>query len=373
MIFIFLRYACFSNYTVNLVSSQAIVQRWPKPVSFSEMKSSVAVQHSRKRRYGDNPSANNDISIGCGAVPRNKQEKDLGFLQDGLPTVVDRSQNISSSISRRRLQHGVDPSECSNSAKGIDFYCWMQCPILKGDDLPVQDHLDQGESIYCLNESVLVESKGDVAEAISFCTDEKGVVGGVMDAACVNIWHPTVEGAFSYLSDDNDDNRYGEKYCYGATSMYMHGFVWEASTCIVYLFQPWVITTRFALVMACFGTIFFGIAVEVIIRQRRLIVAKIQDRQKKVASSAVLYAIQLAFAYGIMLIVMTYSGPLVLCVIIGLVAGHVISFMGKHDPKISGSTPCCATDEISADAQEQEHRSHTGTDEESLGVGNCCT
>ena len=81
--------------------------------------------------------------------------------------------------------------------------------------------------------------KGDVAKAISFCTDEKGVVGGVvMDAACTNVWHSTVDGAFSYLSEDNDNKRYDEKYCYGGTSMYMHGFVWESSTCIVYLFQP---------------------------------------------------------------------------------------------------------------------------------------
>ena len=143
---------------MNLVSSQAIVQKSPKPITFSEMKSSVSTQHSLKRRYGDNPSSDNDISIGCGVVPRKNHDKDSGFLQGGHPTVVDTSQNVSSSVSRRRLQHGVDPSECSNSANGIDFYCWMQCPTLKGDDLPVQDHLDKGESLYCLKESVLVDS-----------------------------------------------------------------------------------------------------------------------------------------------------------------------------------------------------------------------
>ena len=84
--------------------------------------------------------------------------------------------------------------------------------------------------IASMSESGLVESKGGVAKAISFCTDEKGVVGGVMDAACANVWHSTVEGAFSYLSEDNDNKRYDEKYCYGGTSMYMHGFVWESST-----------------------------------------------------------------------------------------------------------------------------------------------
>ena len=109
------------------------------------MKSSVSTQHSLKRRYGDNPSSDNDISIECGVAPRTNQDKDSGFLQGCHPTVIDTSQNVSPSVSRRRLKHGVDPSECSNSANGIDFYSWMQCPTLKGDDLPVQDHLDKGE------------------------------------------------------------------------------------------------------------------------------------------------------------------------------------------------------------------------------------
>ena len=129
------------------------------------------------------------------------------------------------------------------------------------------------------------------------------------------------------------------------------------------------------LVVACFGTILFGIAVELIIKHRRLIVAKIKDRKQKIASSALLYAIQLTFAYGIMLIIMTYSGPLVLCVIIGLVAGHILCSLGENDPKISsGSTPCCSTDEIGGDRDdEHEVTIINASDEESLESGNCCT
>ena len=334
-------------------------------MTFSDMKNSV-VTHSLARRYGDTRSSStDDISIGCGTRPhRHGSSKDETFFERGYPTVVDTGRNASYSVTRRRLEHGVDPSECSNSAEGVDFYCWMQCTVLKGEDLPVQNHLDNDESIYCLNEAILAESNGDVIKAIQACTDENGVVGGVMDPICTNVWHETVDGAFSYLSSDNDNNLYKDKYCYGGTSMYMHGFVWESSTCIVYLFQPWVITTRSALILACFGTILFGIVVELLIKQRQLIVAKIEQRNKKIASSAFLYAIQLAFAYGIMLIVMTYSGPLVLCVIIGLVLGHIICFSSKRvrysrdtedsevseEPeRLNGSTPCCLTETVSSD------------------------
>ena len=75
-----------------------------------------------------------------------------------------------------------------------------------------------------------------------------------------------------------------------------------------------------------------------------------------------------------MLIIMTYSGPLVLCVIIGLVAGHILCSLGENDPKISnGSTPCCSTDEVGGDREDEHEVTIINASDESLESGICCT
>merc|ERR1719203_1651324 len=71
------------------------------------------------------------------------------------------------------------------------------------NSLPVQDHLIKGESLYCAHLAVLAQTK-NLKKAILACTDEKGVIGGIMDDGCSNIWHPTIEGAFTYLQDSSN-------------------------------------------------------------------------------------------------------------------------------------------------------------------------
>jgi hypothetical protein len=168
-----------------------------------------------------------------------------------------------------------------------------------------------------------------------------------MDERCGNYWLPKVDGVQTHVTSQSID--FVEKYCYGKTAMYMQGFSWEGTTCLVYLFSSWVISTRLALVCACIGTIVIGIFTEFVVRKRRTMLKNIDSGRKKLALSAFVYGGQLTIGYVLMLIVMTYSGPLVLSVILGLVAGHVIwnySDVVVHSDKpsnivIEGSTPCC--------------------------------
>lgn len=155
-----------------------------------------------------------------------------------------------------------------------------------------------------------------------------------MNVACGNYWHATVDGVSTYTNlyagGDNDDGNSTStaplQYCYGKTGMYMQGFEWEATTCIVFLFGSWVISTRAALFGACMGTILLGMLVEAIIYQRRNVMGKIYPKgsKKKMILSAVLYGTQLTFSYVVMLLVMTYSIPIFMSVILGLVSGHVV-------------------------------------------------
>jgi len=131
--------------------------------------------------------------------------------------------------------------------------------------------------------------------------------------------------------------------------MYMQGFEWEASTCLVYLFQTWIISTRVALVVACLGTIALSMLVELLIRKRRVLLSDDKNGKKKMFLSASLYGAQLTISYLIMLLVMSYSGPLFISVVFGLMIGHLVSNwsevtneIGSGRVGMEGSTPCCA-------------------------------
>ena len=239
--------------------------------------------------------------------------------------------------------------------------------------------------MYCLDASVMA-SKKDLKAAVAACSDSDGTAGGIHQPGCGNYWYKTTEGVQSYLEEPKkeDDEEYSsdlldEKYCYGGTGMYMQGFEWESSTCIIFLFTPWVVTSRAALVGACFGTIFLGVLVEFIIRQRRAILTrKFTKGSTKMALSALFYGLQLTSSYMLMLVVMVYSAPLFISVIVGLVSGHVLfnlkNITGKESgaATLEGSTPCCqnVVDENAETPEAEEKESITTKEEEK--EGDCC-
>jgi hypothetical protein len=318
-----------------LVPNDAMVG---EDMTFSDLKKH-SYSHTMNRRFGDGNEMerNGSMMMGCGMHHHMEHSSPKDMMmhhgeQDSMP------------FHRRRLQHVGGPDDCNNDS---NFFCWMSCLEVDDNDLTAQEHLQNGEALYCLNPSILAETK-NVSLAVASCSDPAtGIAGGIMDENCGNYWLPKVDGVQTHVTSYSYD--FVEKYCYGKTAMYMQGFSWEGTTCLVYLFSSWVISTRLALVCACIGTIVIGIFTEFAIRKRRTMLKHVEGGRKKLAWSAIIYGAQLAIGYILMLIVMTYSGPLVLSVILGLVAGHVIwnySDVVVHSDQhceivIEGSTPCC--------------------------------
>lgn len=344
---------------MHLVATDAIVETTPKAITFSELKKFSS--SSSVRRFSDRVQEN-EITFGC------------GDLDDDS---VQLARNNIAVPSRRRLQHVGGPSDCSNND---NFFCWMSCMDVPSDDQSFLSHVHSGENLYCLDPAVLAETN-DLKEAVAACSDSIGVAGGIHRAGCKNVWAPSEIGVPTYTSLYVNNEQKELKYCYGSTGMYMHGFEWESSTCIIYLFGPLTITSRSALSLACIGTIVFGILVEFVIRKRRTVLRGMQNGIKKILASAFLYGSQLTLSYLIMLVIMTYSGPLFISVILGLVIGHTVfhwnDFMDKNalgEVALEGSTPCCTNvlDEPSSFIANSQKSNVSDDDDDSKTIQNCC-
>ena len=308
----------------------------------------------------DKEEQHNDFTIGCG----NSHQPQVSVQPSNVNTTYHPHLEQGISSYRRRLST-VGPQNCNNST---NLFCWMSCREIPSNNI-LEKQLKEGQSVYCLSPSVLSKTN-DLQQAVEACRDPiTGVIGGTHKDTCTNTWRKTKEQVPTYLQgeildDDIADEEFENRYCWGETAMNMLGFEWEGNTCIVYLFPSWVISSRGKLVGACFGTVFLGIFVEWIVRQRSHMMKKVESAPAKLAISALFYSTQLVFAYTLMLLIMTYSGPLVLSVILGLVLGHVMcnwnSYMGSdreelkdRRPKATAagnSTPCCNIETTSYDS-----------------------
>ena len=107
--------------------------------------------------------------------------------------------------------------------------------------------------------------------------------------------------------------------------MYMDGFHWiHDTTCVIYLAPEGVLSSRGRFAAAVIGTIVFGALLEFVIYQRRRAMVGASAGYSRLAASAVFYGGQLTLGYLLMLVVMTYSGPLFASVVLGIVLGHVL-------------------------------------------------
>jgi hypothetical protein len=168
----------------------------------------------------------------------------------------------------------------------------------------------------------------------------------------VGSWQPTAPGVPSQevLVGVEGLEVADERFCYGGTTMYMDGFHWLDPTCVIYLFPQWVLTTGGSLVGACFGTIFFGMALEGVIRKRRDVVQSLPGGWKRLGASTIFYGVQLTMGYMLMLVIMTYSGPLFMCVILGLMSGHAL--FNANGAKSAKEIKQKATDESQGDGSD---------------------
>lgn len=319
---------------MHLVPEDAIIQEFPRPSTFADMRQLMSARSSKRTYSETNPLAQVNAAIGCGISDQDK-EKEANMLSTG-DEVITKS---AITRSRRRLDMVPDASYCNNST---NFYCWMSCL-----DIPeyknAAKNVKSGESLYCLDPSAL--SSGDVSEAVLPCDNPKtGTPGGAMNSNCIGSWQPTATGVPAQeVVINSTQPAIAEQYCYGSTSMFMQGFQWHGDVCVVYLFPSWVLTTSWKMLIACFGTMLLGASLEGIICARRLIVRQLPKEHTRILVSTLVYGWQLTLAYFIMLIVMTYSGPLFLSVILGLMLGHsVFSVIGNKGVSVDeGATPCC--------------------------------
>ncbi|KAL9179401.1 hypothetical protein ACHAXT_008691 [Thalassiosira profunda] len=255
---------------------------------------------------------------GCGTT---------AFNEDALST-LSAGSTTSGRGRRRRLQHASSPAACNNQT---NFFCWRQCI-----DIPEAEHaehyVNDGYSLYCLDPSNLSEDT-----SIKTATDPcQG--GFVHNSNCIGSWQATDKEVPGYkLPYEAKETQQGghdhsasqtmpdmeEKYCYGGTSMYMDGFNWQGTTCVIYLFQSWVLTTPGKFTLAALGSILFGILLEFVLWKRRTVYA-LPAGARRLCLSALVYGVQLTMGYFIMLVIMTYSAPLFISTVCGMVVGHVL-------------------------------------------------
>jgi hypothetical protein len=249
--------------------------------------------------------ATDSVSIGCGYGDANALE-------------LASTETSASRTDRRRLQHVQDASYCNNST---NMFCWMQC-IEIPDYKQAQGYLNEGYSLYCLDPNILAASSNRVSAATPSCKN-----GYVHNPYCAGSWQPTAPGVTAIdvkVASSAASSSVNEQWCYGSTSMYMDGFHWRSTVCIIFLFPQWILSSRAKVVGASIGTLIFAMALELGIHQRRMVVTSMKAGHGRLAASAALYTLQLTMGYMLMLLIMTYSAPLFVCVVLGLVCGHVL-------------------------------------------------
>jgi Ctr copper transporter family len=265
---------------------------------------------NKARTFGDEELQQAVPSIGCGFSAKDNDQ----IIRDPL----GNADMTSPSRRRRRLQHVSSPGECNNVT---NFFCWMQCVEVPNHE-QARGYVNEGYSLYCLDPATLASTGNRVSSAAAPCES-----GWVHNAACQGSWQPTAPGVIAYpLNVEAQEGDYvvQESFCYGGTSMYMDGFHWLNPTCVIYLFPKWVLSTPAKLASAAIGTLASGMALEKIIQQRRIVISFMDPGYKRLGVSSIFYGFQLTLGYFIMLVVMTYSGPLFLAVVLGLVGGHVL-------------------------------------------------
>lgn len=339
---------------MHLVPDNAVIQELPTRQTFGEMKTNMRLLAERQQVYGDiNAVDTRGVAIGCGPA----WDDDLILA---VTIGLSAEPAISETPMRRRLQHVQDASACNNAT---NFFCWMQCLEIP-NYRQAESYVDEGYSLYCLDPGILARTGNQVSKAMSPCQ------GQVHNSNCMGIWHPTAPGIpgqdvlYNETATGADD-----VYCYGGTSMYMDGFHWiHDTTCVIYLFPQWVLSTQGKFAAACFGTLIFGIVVEYVISRRRDSVTGLSAGYYRLAASAGFYGLQLTMGYVIMLVVMTYSIPLFLCCVMGLVGGHVL-FNAKDAllSKLPSTSGGKSSNNVSRSDSTQSAGANNASDEERAG------
>jgi len=310
------------------------------------------------------------------------------FDKNSLST-LSPATTVQKKSGRRRLQHVNSPATCNNQT---NFFCWYQCIDIPSSD-NAEIYVQGGYSLYCLEPGKLSSSDTSISDATEPCED-----GYVHNSNCIGSWQVTDENIAGYklpyeakkAEPENESNQTaseflvpdidtGDKYCYGGTSMYMDGFTWQGSTCVIYLFESWLLSTPGKFAAAAIGSILFGVLLEFVLWKRRSVYA-MAPGVGRLCISALVYGIQLSMGYFIMLVVMIYSGPLFICTVGGMMLGHMCfnaqdSFVKKWEEKASRSADEDETPAYSGKVESSDKLSDTelGSYQNGDGKKEACT
>jgi len=348
---------------VHLVPEAAIVEETPsRNWTFGEMRQSMILKSTTKtsREFQDDlhNARLEDVSIGC------------GFSESHAAPALSSPQGSSASRRRRRLQHVENAGACNNVT---NFYCWMSCLDIPQHE-QAEGYINEGYSLYCVDPSVIAGT-GKVSDAIEPCNQD-GTTGLAMNTNCMGMWQPTAPGipAQDVIVESSSLDDFEQQWCYGGTSMYMDGFHWVGSTCPIYLFPSLVIASPGALIFACFVTIVFGMILEWIIQRRRVTVSSYSPGVARLLVSASFYGVQLTMGYFIMLVVMIYSIPLFMSVVVGIVGGHIL-FSSPDAIVKDTSGACCFRSREKLSSIQEEVVQEDGESEENEHIttaSSCC-
>eukprot|EP00092_Neocalanus_flemingeri_P083625 GFUD01104975.1.p1 GENE.GFUD01104975.1~~GFUD01104975.1.p1 ORF type:complete len:361 (-),score=100.61 GFUD01104975.1:131-1192(-) len=228
----------------------------------------------------------------------------------------------------------LNQAQCSES----EAFCWMDCL-----ELPTTcPHT----SVQCIN-----------TDEKPCCTDPDNTENCEnMDQSCH--WECT---ALPINGSTGSNGTTEDKFCNGyGTDMYMQGFTASGNgkdACVILLFKSWVLDTRTKFGLGCVGVILLGVAVEGLLclrrqLQSRRILLRISGVARRV-SIVLLFGLNIASGYLAMLVAMTYSVELFICMVIGLVVGHAIF---NTEAAVGESVdPCCASQAIAHTNDAKQH------------------
>lgn len=236
--------------------------------------------------------------------------------------------------------------ECSDPTTA---YCWMGCL-----DLPSCPGQDQ---FMCTNSGGRNCCTDPADEGTGKCAD--------MDPSCT--WKCDDKPPTPTTQDDSHTMKHtsaqkqpvtsqvptNDRFCIPGTGtdMYMNGFQISGqpdNPCVILFFKIWVLDSKVKFLFGCLGCILLGIGVEGLLCFRRLLqsrkILRVMSSPVRRGTIILLFGFNIAAGYLAMLVAMTYSVELFICMVIGLVIGHAI--FNTSAPVGESVDPCCASQVI---------------------------
>ena len=255
-------------------------------------------------------------------------------------------------LESERYQRAVrDQCEVEGTA-----YCWHDC-------LPIPANCTSNSEMVCLDIIELEECDPDIhnpnCELVCLEVPEE-TTKSPDDTICGTDASSPDDPTQSPSTDDStrspsqpDKVPAAELFCNGiGIDMYMQGFEVSGkgeNQCIMLFFEAFTLDSPLKFGFGCVFVFLLGLVIEVLIAFRRSLTQRATaspDGLTLAWQLAILsvFALSLVLGYLAMLVAMTYSVELFLCVVAGLVVGHGVFNLGT--PVGETVDPCCASQNI---------------------------